>query len=77
MPSLVVYIDEQPVTLELEDGDDLTSVACILEEMHFDINPAFPEIMVAGKNISDVFERVNFHTTYKFGKCSFIFVCCL
>jgi len=51
-----VYVDEEFVTLELEEGDDLTS-------------------MVAGKSVSDVFEKVNFHTTYKFGKCSFIFVC--
>lgn len=68
MPSLVVYVDEEPVTVNLEDRDDLTSVACILEEMKYPVNPAFPEIMVEGKSVPDVFGRVNLHTTYKFGK---------
>jgi hypothetical protein len=31
----------------------LDHVACILQEMEFDINPVFPEIVVAGKSVSD------------------------
>ena len=61
-------MNEEPVTVQLEEGDDLTALACILEEMKFGVNPGLPEILVDGKNVLDVFDKVNYNTTYKFGK---------
>lgn len=68
MPSLVVAVNEEPVTVHLKKGDDdLTRVATVLEAMGYAIDPAFPEVMVEGKSVS-LSERVDYQKTYKFGK---------
>ena len=74
MPFLTVYVDDQPVVLDLHEDDDLSAIACELEAQNFQVNPAFPTVTVGEKDISsDIFSRVDFQATYKFGKlfCSF------
>ena len=68
MPSLVVYVDQDRVTVELEEGDDLTTVACLLEGMGYAVSPAFPQVMVEGNIVADTYETVDYCKTYKFGK---------
>ena len=49
-------------------GDDLSAVACVLEKRKFNVNPAFPEVLVGGERAEDTFQKLDFNTTYKFSK---------
>jgi len=62
-----VYVDEEPVFLQVNEKDDLSSVACQLEEKGFNVNPAFPVIYMDGKKVTE-WDKVNPKASYKFGK---------
>ena len=68
MPVLTVYVDKEPVSLQLEEKDDLSSVACQLQARKYNVNPAHPHILADGKEVKDASSRLDFKTTYKFGK---------
>ena len=68
MPFLTVYVDKEPVSLQLDERDDLSSVACELEARKYNVNPAYPHILADGKEVQDQFTKLDFKTTYKFGK---------
>ena len=65
MPALKVYVDGEPVTLEVDERDDISAVGCELEAMKYPVNPAFLDVMVDGKKLEDEFTRVDFQATYK------------
>ena len=68
MPELHVSVNEESVTVvDVHEEDDLSAVACELVKMKYDVNPAFPTIMVDGKTV-DEWKKVNFRLKYKFGK---------
>ncbi len=51
MPKLTVYVDSKPVDFDLHE-DDLTSAACELEKLEYQVNPAFPQILIEGNQVS-------------------------
>ena len=65
MPVLTVYVDEEPVSLQLQENDDLSLVASELEARNYNV---YPHILADGKEVRNVCARVDFKTTYKFGK---------
>lgn len=69
MPKLTVIVDQENVQLDLEEGDDMTSAACVLESRGYDVSPAYPDITLDGKVISN-WDKVNFEAKepYKFSK---------
>ena len=70
MQSIKVYVDGRPVTLDIHDGDELSSIACKLEGKGYGISAAFPKVSADGKKLSfeDLFQKVDLSRTYKFGK---------
>ena len=67
MPLLKVHVDEEAVTLDVDEKDDLIAVACLLEESGYDINVATPEIYLDGEKISG-WQRVDHQLDYHFCK---------
>ena len=68
--SLEVYVDDEAVVVSLEDGDTISSLACVLEEQGFQINVAFPDLYVGHRRVEDTFIAVDTSLTYKFCKLS-------
>lgn len=64
---LTVLVDDTTVSLDMYEGDQLTAVACELEKLKFDVNVAWPTILVNGKQVSK-WDVVDFTKSYKFGK---------
>ena len=70
MQSIKVYVDGLPVTLDIHEGDDVSSIACELEGKGYNVSAAFPKVSADGKKLSfeDLFQKVNLSRTYEFGK---------
>ena len=49
MPRLTVYVNGNPLEVDLCPEDDLTSMACEVEKLDKRVNPAFPEISADGQ----------------------------
>ncbi len=65
---LEVYVDDQLEMVQVFQQDDLSTVACLLEEKgHTALNVAFPHIRVNGVRVSEK-DRINSEFKYHFCK---------
>ena len=65
---LLVYVDKMPVLLkDVHPGDKVCTLACLLEEEKYDVNPGYPIVTKNGQEV-DAFSRVDFNTQYSFCK---------